>query len=167
MPEGVNPAINGELPPAERFPAGADMKGALRKFPELNTFAAFRDGASNTILVAECAGREDVWRGNRMTPAVADRSQPNCARARGGAWATNDNPYEIGGRVEWCSGAAIPGPMRINNSNEHGHLFYSFHPGGAEFAMADGSVRFLGESTGLRLLASLATRAGGEADGAY
>ena len=162
--EGVNLAINNELPAADAFPAGADLRGALRKYPELNTFANILDGTSHTILVAECAGREDVWRGRIMTAAVADKTQPNCARARGGAWATNDNPYEIGTRADWCTGAAIPGPMKINNSNEYGHLFYSFHPAGANFAFCDGSVRHLGESTNLRVLAVLVTRSGGEAE---
>lgn len=165
VPEGVNAAINNELSPSERFPAATDLRGGLRKYPESNSFADFTDGTSNTILVAECAGREDVCRGRTMKPAMADKSQPNCARARGGAWATNDNPYEIGTRAEWCTGATIPGPMRINNSNEYGHLFYSFHPTGANFGFADGSVRFLGESTNLRVLAVLTTRGGGEADG--
>jgi prepilin-type N-terminal cleavage/methylation domain-containing protein len=162
VPEGVNAAINNELAPADRLPTG-DLRGALRKYPERNAFAAITDGTSNTILVAECAGREDVWRGRTMKPAMADKSRPDCARARGGAWATNDNPYEIGARVEWCTGAAaIPGPMAINNSNEYGHLFYSFHTGGANFGIADGSVRYLSESTNLRLLAVLVTRSGGE-----
>ena len=86
---------------------------------------------------------------NGRPPSPTRRSR-NCARARGGAWATNDNPYEIGTRVEWCTDATIPGPMRINNSNEYGHLFYSFHPDGALFAFADGAVRFYSESTSLR-----------------
>jgi prepilin-type N-terminal cleavage/methylation domain-containing protein/prepilin-type processing-associated H-X9-DG protein len=162
--EGVNIAINNELPAAERFPVAADLRGALRKYPEQNTFAKIKDGTTHTILVAECAGREDVWRGRQWTAANADRSLPNCARARGGAWATNDNSYEIGTRVEWCFSGAIPGPMRINNSNEHGHLFYSFHPTGANFAMADGSVHFLEDSISLRILAVLVTRSGNEAD---
>ena len=85
------------------------------------------------------------------------------ARARGGAWATNDNPYDIGQRIEWCSGtASIPGPMRINNSNEWGHFFYSFHDTGACFAMGDGSVRFISENAQLRTIAAMCTRAGGE-----
>ena len=56
----------------------------------------------------------------------------------------------------------IPGPITINNSNEWGHCFYSFHTSGANFAFADGSVRFLSESTSLATLAALVTRAGGE-----
>ena len=146
------------------LPAVQAAREALRKYPEQNTFANILDGTSHTILVAECAGREDVWRGRVMTAALADKTQPNCARARGGAWATNDNPYEIGTRADWCTGAAIPGPMKINNSNEYGHLFYSFHPAGANFAFCDGSVRHLGESTNLRVLAVLVTRSGGETE---
>ena len=166
VPEGVNLTINNELPVAERFAATANLRGALRKHPEQNAFSKITDGLSNTFLVAECAGREDVWRGRQRKAAVADKTQPNCACARGGAWATNDNPYEIGTRVEWCTNATIPGPMRINNSNEYGHLFYSFHPGGALFAFADGAVRFYGESTSLRVLAVLVTRSGAEPDAA-
>src|SRR5262249_38517651 len=95
--EGVNPAINADLPSAEQFPPAADLKGALRPFTEgPSRFAATTDGTSTTILLAECAGREDVWRGRTMTPAQTNTSLPNVARARGGAWATNDNPYEIG-----------------------------------------------------------------------
>ena len=163
IPEGVNIAINAELPAAQQFPAGADMKGALRAFPEKTTFGAFTDGTSNTIMVGECAGREDVWRGRTMKAAAADKTLPNCARARGGAWATNDNPYDIGQRIEWCTGAAsIPGTMKINNSNEWGHLYYSFHTSGAVFAMGDGSVRFMSEGTSLWNLAVMTTRSGGE-----
>lgn len=163
IPEGVHTAINNELPTSQRFPAGTDLRGALRAFPEQTMFAAFTDGTSNTIMVAECAGREDVWRGRVRTPAAADKANPACARARGGAWATNDNPYEIGQRTEWCTNSnSIPGTMRINNSNEWGHLYYGFHPGGAVFAMADGSVRFMTESTPLWNLAAMTTRGGGE-----
>src|SRR5262249_31424192 len=68
VPEGVNPAIHAELPAGQQFPAGADPRGVLRKFPEQNGVLAVTDGTSNTILAGECAGREDVWRGRRMTP---------------------------------------------------------------------------------------------------
>jgi prepilin-type processing-associated H-X9-DG protein len=41
-------------------------------------------------------------------------------------------------------------------------FFGSFHPGGAHFAMADGSTHFLADQTDLTILQDLATIAGGE-----
>ncbi|MFO0875920.1 MAG: DUF1559 domain-containing protein [Gemmataceae bacterium] len=127
------------------------------------------DGTSNTLLVGECAGREDVWRGKVRYPANALQGSATCARARGGSWATNDNPYAFGeSLVSWCTSGgsptqgAIPGPMRINGSNEWGWLLYGFHTGGANAAFADGSVRFLAESMDVRTVGMLASRAGGE-----
>jgi prepilin-type N-terminal cleavage/methylation domain-containing protein/prepilin-type processing-associated H-X9-DG protein len=131
-----------------------------------NKIAYVMDGTSNTILLGENAGREDVYRnGVLVAPAVANNTLPNCARARGGAWATNDNPFEIGQRILWCTGSLTtppPSPMKINASNEWGYLFSSLHSGGANVCLADGSVRFLSDNTALRTLGSLATRAGGE-----
>lgn len=142
-----------------------DLARGRERHPGL---AGVTDGTSNTILMGECAGREDVWQGRTMKPANASRGDANCARARGGAWATNDNPYAIGQRINWCVTSArgldaIPGTMKINNSNEWGHLYYSFHSSGANFAFADGSVRFLSERIPLWVLASLTSRSGGEA----
>ncbi|MDB5341428.1 MAG: prepilin-type cleavage/methylation protein, partial [Planctomycetaceae bacterium] len=77
----------------------------------------------------------------------------------------NDNVYTIGTQTTTSYGSGtttIPGKLGINNSNEYGHCFYSFHDGGANFAFADGSIKFLGESMDLRVLGNLVTRAGGE-----
>jgi len=46
----------------------------------------------------------------------------------------------------------------------HHHHFWSLHPGGANFAFADGSVKFLSYSA-VSVLPALATRAGGEVVG--
>ena len=163
--EGVNAAIAvADLP---GFAAGPGM---LELFPNRTTLVGTTDGTSNTILFGECAGREDVWRGKTMTPVQTNTGLPNVARAQGGAWATNDNPYAIGGRAPFNTsnptlGNIIPGTMKINNSNEWGHLFYSFHDGGCNLTMGDGSVRFVSESTALFSLAAMATRSGGEVVG--
>ncbi|MBL8865919.1 MAG: DUF1559 domain-containing protein [Planctomycetia bacterium] len=131
-----------------------------------NRIANVLDGLSNTMLVGENSGREDVYRlGKLVARANANNTLPDCARARGGAWATNDNPFEIGQLVLWCTGqltALPPTPMKINGSNEWGYGLFSLHPGGANVVMADGSVRFLNESMPFRTLGILATRAGGE-----
>jgi len=134
-----------------------------------STMAKITDGTSKTILLAECAGREDVWRERTTYAANADNAAGvNCARAQGGAWATNDNAYGFGEKANgWCTPGPTSGPipaslMRVNGSNENGWLIYAFHPGGAHIAMADGAVQFVSESTDVRILGELATRAGGE-----
>jgi len=134
------------------------------------TMAKITDGLSKTILLAESAGREDVWRARTRSPANADQAAgASCARAQGGAWASNDNPYGFGEKAAaWCTSGPTAGPipttlMRVNGSNENGWLVYSFHTAGANMAMADGSVRLVSEDTSVQILGQLATRAGGEA----
>jgi len=166
-PAGVNIAINAELPAERQIATTVDLRGALCWWTtknQKNRLQSITDGTSHTILLGECAGREDVWRAGFKFPVSYTG---HTARARGGAWATTDNPYEIGQRIVWnASGGtplpAIPGALKINNSNEWGHCFYAFHPGGANFAMADGSVHMLNETIDLYLLASLVTRGGNE-----
>ena len=107
-----------------------------------------RDGASNTILIAECAGRPQLWQGRSE---VANQS------LSGGPWASRN--------LLWCRGAtpdatAFFGPCAVNCTNDR--EAYSFHPSGASAVFADGSVHFLSASTDSRVFAGLVTRAGGE-----
>ena len=123
------------------------------------------DGLSKTILLAESAGREDVYRGRVKYDVDYTGTGPlgKKIRARGGAWATTDNAYAIGSTLPWDSSFGnIPTPPAINSSNEWGHCFYSFHPQGTNVAMGDSSVRFLEDGTPLRLLCDMVTRAGAE-----
>ena len=163
VPTGVHRDINNVLATNEQFPTEADLQGAIAVKSDVNAsnmIKAITDGTSNTIMLGECAGREDVWRGREFFPL--DYTGTPRMRARGGAWATTDNPYDIGQRKAWhTSFDPIPGTVAINNSNEWGHCFYSFH-NGANFVFADGSVRFMNEDMNLRTLADLTTRANSE-----
>src|SRR5262249_54442538 len=107
-----------------------------------------RDGKSCTLLMAECAGRPDLWRGGRQ---VAGK------HLSGGPWASRNVFF---GRGATADGTAPYGPCAINCTNDR--EVYSFHTGGANAAFADGGVRFLGASISIRVFARLVTRAGGE-----
>jgi prepilin-type N-terminal cleavage/methylation domain-containing protein/prepilin-type processing-associated H-X9-DG protein len=173
-PTGVHMDINTSLPADqqvvnynEKLSTGADnlvLDGVIAEqyeFNKSNQIKNVSDGMSNTIMIGECVGREDVYRGREFFGVDYTGSPP--IRARGGAWATTDNPYPIGSRNPWKAAfGTIPGTVAINNSNEWGHCYYSFHPSGANFTFADGSVRYLNEDISLRTLADLTTRAGTE-----
>jgi prepilin-type N-terminal cleavage/methylation domain-containing protein/prepilin-type processing-associated H-X9-DG protein len=163
-PAGVHRDINLVLPAEQQFADVVDLRGVICWQSETNRrnrVADIVDGASHSVMLGECAGREDVWRGRTKLPV--DYTGSPRVRARGGAWATTDNPYEIGQRNPWDESlGVIPGTVGINNSNEWGHCFYSFHDGSANFAFADGSVQTLSEQLDLRVLAELVTRAGRE-----
>jgi prepilin-type N-terminal cleavage/methylation domain-containing protein/prepilin-type processing-associated H-X9-DG protein len=107
------------------------------------------DGTSNTTLIGESAGRPKRWQAGQYVPGP-----PYPA----GAWAAPTS--FIGLQGAQFDGASRGGPCAINCSNQ-GEV-YSFHPGGANFVFADGSVRFLGAGINIRVMAALITRAGGE-----
>ncbi len=128
-------------------------------------FAEVTDGLSNTILFGELAGRQKLYfrgqatPGTTLTAAVAPNTVPgltlnsfygdhNTAREiRSYSGANINTPSQIG-----CSS--------INIYNENG--LYSFHTGGIQVAMGDGSVSFLSQSISATVYAALITRDGGE-----
>lgn len=107
------------------------------------------DGLSQTILIAEDAGRPQRWQAGQLVPNVY---------TPGGAWASGPNRIGVSGFDPVAR--TKPGPCAINCVNDR--EVYSFHPGGARVLFADGSVHFLREGVNIRVLAALVTRAGGE-----
>jgi len=142
----------------------ADYRGALTHNPTLalapnptaspTRFADILDGASNTILLTEVAGRPRRW--------LAGQGGPDQA-LEGGPWNHFKGGIVLQGKT--ADGTANPGtcPMNCTNNGE----VYSFHPGGAHAVFADGSVHFLPASMNIRVLARLITRAGREVVGDF
>jgi prepilin-type processing-associated H-X9-DG protein len=131
-------------------PTARDFRGVL--VPEQWTrITDITDGTSNTILLTEDAGRPALWQAGRP---IAGSEQA----VKGGAWSGPNNGFIVDGSTP--NGTSSPGlcPMNCTNDGE----IYSFHTGGANAALADGSVHFLQAGMSIRVLATLVTRAGGE-----
>lgn len=115
-------------------------------------FSAISDGLSNTLLLAECGARPQIWRAGKQNGVVTFDA---------GSWAYESNDLKIDGSLAdgtSSTGAAATCPMNCRNEGE----IYSFHPGGSMVVMGDGSTRFLRNTISLRALIILTTRAGGE-----
>jgi prepilin-type N-terminal cleavage/methylation domain-containing protein/prepilin-type processing-associated H-X9-DG protein len=106
------------------------------------------DGPSKTIMMAECAGRPQLWQGRKPVPNTW---------LDGGPWASRNL---LGCKGATPDGTAFYGSCAINCTNER--EVYSFHPNGANVLFADGTVHFLQANMDIRVFARLATRAGGE-----
>jgi prepilin-type N-terminal cleavage/methylation domain-containing protein len=113
------------------------------------------DGTSNTLLVGERPPSPD----NAFGWWYAGLGQLD----------GNGSADMVLGALEYCAGFFAPdcaggpyqyGPGELSTTCDMFH-FWSLHPGGAHFVMADASVQFLSYSA-KDILPALATRAGGE-----
>ncbi len=125
------------------------------------------DGTSNTILVAEQASRNQLYRKRNLIPT----SDPEAAAQQltgSGAWADLfQGDTWVNGRLYDGTPGADGGPCAVNCSNARTAGLYSWHTGGAQVALCDGSVRFISENVAAWTLFSLITRAGGEVLGEF
>ena len=118
------------------------------------------DGLSNTIAVAECAGRPQVWRNNVLVPDSGLETSSDFVSIC--AWAEGNN-YALRGVAS--DGTGTKGPCVVNCSNNFS--IYGFHSGVANVSMADGSVRGLSKSIDAQVVANLLTINGGEVVGEF
>ncbi|MFI4851736.1 MAG: DUF1559 domain-containing protein [Gimesia chilikensis] len=123
---------------------------------EETQFRSATDGLSNTFWFVEICGRPQYY------VLGEQRNHPHPHFDEMGAWAGKNGMQLIGARSD---GATGPGSSMINSNN----MFqpYSFHPGGAQFAFGDGSVRFISENINPELYISLGTPNGGEVVGEF
>ncbi len=156
-PSGVSGILVqvGLVPQTPNLRGVIDARGPVR-------LADVRDGTSHTLMIAEDAGRPQFWTSRGRGPDELSLSCGNYSvtggRVRGAGWADPAIAIPMHGFTH--DGLSCPGPCPINctNNNET----FSFHPGGASAAFADGGVRFLAENLSIRTYAALITRAGNE-----
>jgi prepilin-type N-terminal cleavage/methylation domain-containing protein/prepilin-type processing-associated H-X9-DG protein len=113
------------------------------------TIVSITDGTSNTMVLAECAGRNRRFVMGRETTGTWTA----------GPWGHPNSRISVGG-YNPANPTDAYGPCAVNCINDK--EIYSFHSGGANIGMGDGAVRFLKASTSLDVVLQLLTRARGE-----
>jgi prepilin-type N-terminal cleavage/methylation domain-containing protein/prepilin-type processing-associated H-X9-DG protein len=116
---------------------------------QMTRLSDITDGTSNTIMLAEDAGRPQLWRAGSPISGQPD--------VLGGPWEAFFSGFVVRGSNP---DGSSPGPCAINCTNNR--EVYSFHTGGANAVFADGSVHFLKAGMNIQVLTDLVTRAGGE-----
>ena len=135
-----------------------------------NRIGDVTDGLSNTIAITESAGRPQIYRVGKpyLTPPGSG------TQVNGGGWARPASDLDF--TTSTPDGSAFPGSCAVNCTN--GFVFtgypdanfgtegssapYSFHTGGANTLLGDGSVRFVRSSVDVGTFAALITKSNGE-----
>ncbi|MFV1966545.1 MAG: DUF1559 domain-containing protein [Pirellulaceae bacterium] len=141
---------------------GSDLGNPAVNISDSSRIATIRDGTSNTIVIGERVGGDTIYlKGRRAAPGGMPWDLFKLVN--GGGWG------DILNGEHWFSGSLYDGtpgpdggPCPINCTNRRSAGYYSFHPGGAQFALADGSVRFISETVDAFTFAGLTTRSKGE-----
>ncbi|WP_164102094.1 DUF1559 domain-containing protein [Candidatus Laterigemmans baculatus] len=140
-----------------------------------NDFRRMRDitdGTSHTCMVYESAGRSDWYVNGRQNPGRSGYNH---------TYGTEKDPWTSSQNAGWMFACEVDlnaagddmtavywstGNRVINVSNWFGAP-YSFHPGGIQMGMADGSVRFVSETVSMDTIKALTSINGGEVLGAF
>lgn len=111
------------------------------------------DGTSQTMMIAELAARPQLWRAGKMISPTQPFS--------GAGWgdALNGENWLQGTLFD---GTGTSGTCVVNCTNIRGRGLYSFHAGGANVLLADGSVRLLSPGINHCTFAFLITKKKGD-----
>ena len=132
-----------------------DKRGALGAEPGCR-LADITDGTSSTLLAGERPppASLQVGRWYQSTYVLEHAGLPE-----GTMKATGEAKFVFD--YECASFPASYGPGRLDNPCDRMH-FWSFHTGGSNFVLCDGSVRYLPYTISHQTLGALATRSNGE-----
>lgn len=132
------------------------------------TVTKVTDGTSNTIALAELAGRNSLWRkGKKISDHNATATTfPDVKGTYGGMWNEYSN-WENWNAGSLYDGTGGKGPCIINCTNASGGGMYSFHPGSCTILMGDGAARSLGDNTAGLVIGRLITAQGGTVVGEF
>jgi prepilin-type processing-associated H-X9-DG protein len=121
--------------------------------------ADIADGTSNTLMVGERPPPDTLQAGQWYPSSQFPHGAFGHLRGPDPSWLV----LGAGSIGDPCVGPLYQfGPGRTDNPCDRLH-FWSVHPGGGNFLVADGSARFIRHS-GRSIMAALATRNGGEPD---
>lgn len=135
-------------------------------------FSLINDGLSNTMATYECAGQTNWWIRRNQMSITADPS-----------WGLSDGPWSWpteGGAFERITFDLDPvnplgafpsnffhGQGSVMNEANGSNSPFSFHWGGMNVLLCDGSARFLSESNSGRTVQALASADGGDVVGEF
>jgi len=111
--------------------------------------ADITDGISNTLLLAESAGRDPLYQMGRFVSLTGGGR---------GSWGNPGNVINLTGFNPTANN--LPGPCAVNCSNNN--EIYSFHPSSANVLFCDATVRTMRANVPLQIVSDLITRADGE-----
>ncbi len=137
---------------------GGDRHGSLRAAGLGGRASRMRDildGTSNTFMFGERTGGVKLYYKNNVAnlPAIVGLTN-------GGGWA-DALAFEHWLQGSLYDGTANGGPCAMC-TNIRGNGFHSFHTGGCQFALCDGSVRFVSENVAQSVFAGAITAMKGE-----
>lgn len=132
-----------------------------------------QDGTSNTIAIYELASRNALYQNREQVTPFNDLSGANTGG--GATWMDliKGNPAtQVRGSLFDGTNPANGGPLRggpcaINCRNTGEGGMYSWHTGGAQAVLADGSVRFISENIAPKPLVTAWMIADGEVQGEW
>jgi len=123
-------------------------------------FADITDGTSTTLLFGERFHHDPEYERQRLV--IRPDFPPMAGWGRWGFVANQGASGNISLSTPQLINYLVPAGGDFSTLEDRACVFGSGHPGGANFAFADGSVRFLRDSTSLLTLQALSTRDKGE-----